>query len=306
MTEEEAAVGNWLQGRAVDTAAAETARVEAPRWRVLRRLARNRLAMLGLAIIAIFVALAVLAPWIAPHDPLRSSFAKRLQPPSAEHWLGTDELGRDMFSRLLYGARISLRIGLISVSIGTVIGVPLGAISAYYGGWVDLAVQRIIDVMLAFPGILLAIVLVSTLGVGLENVMIAVGVVSIPVYTRLVRGSALAMKRKDFVEAARAAGARDLLIIARHILPNCIAPVIVQSTLQVGSSILWAAGLGFLGLGAQLPTPEWGTILSRGRQYLLVAPHITTATGLSIMLVVLGFNLLGDGLRDALDPRMQE
>jgi len=299
-------VGNWLQGRAVDTAAAETARVEAPRWRVLRRLARNRLAMLGLAIIAIFVALAVLAPWIAPHDPLRSSFAKRLQPPSAEHWLGTDELGRDMFSRLLYGARISLRVGLISVSIGTVIGVPLGAISAYYGGWVDLIVQRVIDVMLAFPGILLAIVLVSTLGVGLENVMIAVGVVSIPVYTRLVRGSALALKRKDFVEAARAAGARDLVIIARHILPNCVAPVIVQSTLQVGSSILWAAGLGFLGLGAQPPTPEWGTILSRGRQYLLVAPHITTATGLSIMLVVLGFNLLGDGLRDALDPRMQE
>jgi len=299
-------VGNWLQGRAVDTAAAETARVEALRWRVLRRLARNRLAMLGLAIIAIFVALAVLAPWIAPHDPLRSSFAKRLQPPSAEHWLGTDELGRDMFSRLLYGARISLRVGLISVAIGIVIGVPLGAISAYYGGWVDLIVQRVIDVMLAFPGILLAIVLVSTLGVGLENVMIAVGVVSIPVYTRLVRGSALALKRKDFVEAARAAGARDLVIIARHILPNCVAPVIVQSTLQVGSSILWAAGLGFLGLGAQPPTPEWGTILSRGRQYLLVAPHITTATGLSIMLVVLGFNLLGDGLRDALDPRMQE
>lgn len=299
-------MGNWLQGRAVDTAAAETARVEALRWRVLRRLARNRLAMLGLAIIAIFVALAVLAPWIAPHDPLRSSFAKRLQPPSAEHWLGTDELGRDMFSRLLYGARISLRVGLISVAIGIVIGVPLGAISAYYGGWVDLIVQRVIDVMLAFPGILLAIVLVSTLGVGLENVMIAVGIVSVPVYTRLVRGSALALKRKDFVEAARAAGARDLVIIARHILPNCVAPVIVQSTLQVGSSILWAAGLGFLGLGAQPPTPEWGTILSRGRQYLLVAPHITTATGLSIMLVVLGFNLLGDGLRDALDPRMQE
>ncbi|HEY8497261.1 MAG TPA: nickel transporter permease [Limnochordales bacterium] len=299
-------MGNRLAARADGTAAVATARAEAPAWRVVRRLARNRLAMLGLAIIVIFVALAVLAPWIAPHDPLQSSFAKRLQPPSAEHWLGTDELGRDMLSRLLYGARISLRVGLISVNIGIVIGVPLGAISAYYGGWVDLIVQRVIDVMLAFPGILLAIVLVSTLGVGLENVMIAVGIVSIPVYTRLVRGSALALKRKDFVEAARAAGARDLVIIARHILPNCVAPVIVQSTLQVGSSILWAAGLGFLGLGAQPPTPEWGTILSRGRQYLLVAPHITTATGLSIMLVVLGFNLLGDGLRDALDPRLKE
>lgn len=299
-------MGNWIGAPADGTAAVDTARSEASWRHVVRRLARNRLAMVGLAIILTFVALAVLAPWIAPHDPLRSSFAKRLQPPSSEHWLGTDELGRDMLSRLLHGARISLRIGLISVAIGIAVGVPLGAVSAYYGGWVDLIVQRVIDVMLAFPGILLAIVLVSTLGVGLENVMIAVGVVSIPVYTRLVRGSALAVKRKEFVEAARAAGARDVVIIARHILPNCIAPVIVQSTLQIGSAILWAAGLGFLGLGAQPPTPEWGTILSRGRQYLLVAPHITTATGLSIMLVVLGFNLLGDGLRDALDPRMRE
>jgi len=272
----------------------------------VRRLARNRLAMLGLAIVVIFILLAVFAPFIAPYDPARSSFGARLKPPSGEHWLGTDELGRDMFSRLLFGARISLRIGLISVAIGIAVGVPLGAVSAYYGGWVDLAVQRIIDVMLAFPGILLAIVLVAALGVGLDQVMIAVGIVSIPVYTRLVRGSALAVKRKEFVEAARAAGARDVVIIARHILPNCLAPVIVQSTLQIGASILWAAGLGFLGLGAQPPTPEWGTILSRGRQYLLVAPHITTSTGLAIMLVVLGFNLLGDGLRDALDPRLKD
>jgi len=299
-------VGNAVDARAGAGPAPETTRAGAP-WRdVLRRLARNRLAMLGLAIIVLFVALAVLAPWIAPHDPLRSSFGKRLQGPSSEHWLGNDELGRDMLSRLLYGARISLRIGLISVAIGIAVGVPLGAVSAYYGGWVDLVVQRVIDVMLAFPGILLAIVLVSALGVGLENVMIAVGVVSIPVYTRLVRGSAMAVKRKEFVEAARAAGASDVVIIAKHILPNCVAPVIVQSTLQVGSSILWAAGLGFLGLGAQPPEPEWGTILSRGRQYLLVAPHITTATGVAIMLVVLGFNLLGDGLRDALDPRLRD
>lgn len=273
---------------------------------VWKRLTRNRLAMLGLVIIAVFIGLAVFAPWIAPYDPTASSLFKRLGAPSSEHWLGNDELGRDLFSRLVFGARISLRIGVISIGIGILFGVPLGLVSGYYGRWVDMIVQRVIDVMLAFPGILLAIVLVSALGVGLENVMLAVGIVSIPTYARIVRGSALALKEAEFVQAARAAGAKDGTIIFRHILPNCVAPVIVQSSLQVGSAILWAAGLGFLGLGAQPPEPEWGTILSRGRQYLLVAPHITTFTGLSIMLVVLGFNLLGDGLRDALDPRMKD
>lgn len=272
---------------------------------VWKRLRRNRLAMLGLGIIVAFVVLAVLAPWIAPYDPVQSNFAKRLAGPSAEHWLGNDELGRDLFSRLLHGARISLRIGIISIGIGIAVGVPVGLISGYYGRWIDLLVQRLIDVMLAFPGILLAIVLVSAFGVGLENVMLAVGIVSIPTYARIVRGSVLALKEAEFVQAARAAGARDAAIIFRHILPNCIAPVIVQSSLQVGSAILWAAGLGFLGLGAQPPQPELGTILSRGRQYIMVAPHITTFTGLAIMLVVLGFNLLGDGLRDALDPRLK-
>lgn len=270
---------------------------------VARRLVRNKLAMLGLLIIVAFILLAALAPVIAPHDPTRSSLAKRLQPPSEEHVLGNDELGRDLYSRLLHGARISLRIGLISIAIGVGIGVPLGLVSGYYGRWIDLVIQRLIDVMLAFPGILLALVLVSALGVGLENVMIAVGIVSIPTYARLVRGSALSLKETEFVHAAKAAGAGDMKIIFTHILPNCWAPIIVQSTLQVGSAILWAAGLGFLGLGAQPPAPEWGTILSRGRQYLLLAPHISTYTGISIMLVVLGFNLLGDGLRDALDPR---
>lgn len=270
---------------------------------VLRRLLRNKLAMLGLLIIITFLLLATFAPTIAPHDPTKSSLPKRLKGPSEEHLLGNDELGRDLYSRLLYGARISLRIGLISIGIGVGVGVPLGLISGYYGRWVDMVIQRFIDVMLAFPGILLALVLVSALGVGLENVMIAVGIVSIPTYARLVRGSALSLKETEFVQAARAAGAGDGKIIFRHILPNCVAPVIVQSTLQVGSAILWAAGLGFLGLGAQPPTPEWGTILSRGRQYLLLAPHISTYTGVSIMLVVLGFNLFGDGLRDALDPR---
>lgn len=273
---------------------------------VWRRIVGHRLAMLGLCIVVLFIALAVLAPWISPYNPTASSFAKRLQPPSGEHWLGNDELGRDLLSRLLHGSRISLRIGIISIGIGIAVGVPLGLVSGYYGRWIDLIIQRFIDVMLAFPGILLAIVLVSALGVGLENVMIAVGIVSIPTYARIVRGSALSLKETEFVQAAKAAGAGDFVIIFRHVLPNCIAPVIVQSSLQVGSAILWAAGLGFLGLGAQPPQPEWGTILSRGRQYLLVAPHITTFTGLSIMLVVLGFNLLGDGLRDALDPRLKD
>lgn len=270
---------------------------------VARRLFRNRLAMLGLIIIIAFIVLAALAPVIAPYDPTKSSLPKRLGAPSKEHLLGNDELGRDLYSRLLYGARISLRIGLISVVIGVGIGVPLGLISGYYGRWIDMVIQRVIDVTLAFPGILLALVLVSALGVGLENVMLAVGIVSVPTYARLVRGSALSLKEAEFVQAARAAGAGDFRIIVRHVLANSLAPVIVQSTLQIGSAILWAAGLGFLGLGAQPPDPEWGTILSRGRQYLLLAPHISTYTGVSIMLVVLGFNLFGDGLRDALDPR---
>lgn len=271
----------------------------------LRRLLRHRLALIGLALILVFVVTALSAPWIASHDPTRSNFRNQLQPPSSQHWLGTDELGRDMFSRIVWGARISLTVGFISVAIGALVGVPVGAVSGFYGGRVDLAIQRFIDVMLAFPGILLAIILISVLGVGLENVMIAVGVVSIPVYARLTRGSVMALKGREFVEAARAAGCRDVSVIFRHILPNCLAPVIVQSTLQFGSSILAAAGLGFLGLGAQPPTPEWGTMLSRGRQYLLAAPHLTAYPGLAIMLVVLGFNLLGDGLRDALDPRLK-
>lgn len=272
---------------------------------VLRRLRRNRMALLGLAIISVFVLCAALAPWIAPHDPTKASLRHALQGPSREAPLGRDELGRDILSRIIYGARISLTIGLISVSIGALIGVPIGAISGYYGGKTDLIVQRLIDIMLAFPGMLLAIVVVSTLGVGLRNVMIAVGVVSIPIYVRLVRGSVLSIKEQEYISAAKALGSSDLRIIFGHILPNCLGPIIVQSTLQIATAILWAAGLGFLGLGAQPPTPEWGTMLSKGRVYIRVAPHITTFPGLAIMLTVLGFNLFGDGLRDALDPRLK-
>ena len=195
---------------------------------------------------------------------------------------------------------------LLSVSIGLVVGVPIGALSGYYGGKFDLIVQRLIDIMIAFPGILLAIVIVTILGVGVENVMIATGIASIPIYTRLVRGSVLAIKKQRYVAAAKALGISNAKIIIRHVLPNCMGPIIVQSTFQVATAILWAAGLGFLGLGAQAPDPEWGTMLSKGREYIRVAHHVTTYPGLAILFMVLGFNLLGDGLRDALDPKSRK
>lgn len=268
-----------------------------------RHLLRNRGAVVGLVIIGSFVLASLFAPLLATHSPTDTSVIDRLQPISGEHWLGTDELGRDLFSRMLYGGRISLNIGIISVAIGILIGVPIGAVSGYYGGRLDIITQRFIDIMIAFPGILLAIVVVTVLGVGVTNVMIATGIASVPIYARLVRGSVLAAKEQSYVTAAQAAGIGDFSIIFRHILPNCIAPVIVQSTFQIATSILWAAGLGFLGLGAQAPTPEWGAILSNGREYIRTAHHLTTYPGLAILLMVLGFNLVGDGLRDALDPK---
>jgi ABC-type dipeptide/oligopeptide/nickel transport system permease subunit len=270
---------------------------------VIRHLLRNRGAVIGLCIIGLFLVAAVFAPVIATHSPTDNNLTNRLQPISGENWLGTDELGRDLFSRMLYGGRISLGIGIISVVIGIGIGVPIGSVSGYYGGKLDIITQRFIDIMIAFPGILLAIVVVTVLGVGVENVMIATGIASVPIYARLVRGSVLAAKEQSYVAAARAAGIGDFSIIFRHILPNCLAPIIVQSTFQIATSILWAAGLGFLGLGAQAPTPEWGAILSNGRDYIRTAHHLTTYPGLAILLMVLGFNLVGDGLRDALDPK---
>ena len=223
--------------------------------------------------------------------------------PARFYLLGSDEQGRDIFSRLVHGAWISLFIGLISVAIGVGFGVPIGAVSGFFGGATDMIVQRVIDTMLAFPGILLAIVLVATFGPGLENLMIAVGIASIPIYARIVRGSVLSVKNREFVEAAGALGRRRLSTLFRHVVPNTLAPIIVQSSLQMAVAILFAAGLGFLGLGAQPPQPEWGLMLSRGREYLAVAPHVATFPGLAIMLVVFGFNLVGDALRDALDPR---
>jgi len=272
-------------------------------WRHLRR---NRLAMVGLAVLVLFLLCAIFAPFITPFDPIKTDFGNTLQDPSSENLLGTDWLGRDSFSRILYGSRISLAIGLISVTIGMLIGVPIGALSGYYGGRFDILIQRVIDILIAFPGILLAIVVVAVLGVGVENVMIAVGIASVPIYTRLVRGSVLAVKEQGYIAAAKALGIGDARIIIRHIMPNCLGPIIVQSTFQIATAILWAAGLGFLGLGAQPPDPEWGAMLSKGREYIRTSHHLTTYPGLAILFMVLGFNLLGDGLRDALDPRSRK
>jgi ABC-type dipeptide/oligopeptide/nickel transport system permease subunit len=271
----------------------------------LRRLARHRLALLGAALVLGFLNLAIFAPQIAPHDPYKFSLRNKLLPPSSLYPLGTDELGRDILSRIIHGTRVSLMMAVISVAIGFALGTPIGAISGFYGGLFDILVQRLVDILMAFPGILLAIVVVAILGPGLWNAMLAVGITFIPTYVRIVRGAVLELRDKEFVEAAKALGATGARIIWRHIFPNCVAPIIVLSTLQMASAILWASGLGYLGLGAQPPTPEWGTMLGRSQTYVRVAPHVAIFPGLAIALAVLGFNLLGDGLRDALDPRLK-
>jgi peptide/nickel transport system permease protein len=279
------------------------------RWRLAldtwRRFRRHRAALTGLILLAGMLGLVFTAPVWESHDPERQQLSQALRPMSLTHPLGTDHLGRDMLARLLYGGRLSLLIGLLAVSIGLAVGVPLGAVSGFRGGITDLVVQRLADILLSFPGFLLALSLVSILGVGVQNVIISVGVSSMPSFIRLVRGSVLSLREQVFVEAARALGQRTGMIIWRHVLPNALAPIIVQATLSLGTSILVAAGLGFLGLGVQPPTPEWGTMLGEGRQYIFRAPSLTLFPGLAIFMAVFGFNLLGDGLRDALDPRMQ-
>jgi ABC-type dipeptide/oligopeptide/nickel transport system permease subunit len=250
-------------------------------------------------------AAASLAPIIAPFDPLAVAVEDQLQPPSRHHWAGTDLFGRDIFSRLLFGARLSLPVGVVAVVIACVPGLLLGLVAGYHGRRIDGVIMRGMDMMLAFPGILLALSIVALLGSGLPNAMVAVGVAGIPAYTRLVRGTVLVTKRKQFVLAARAAGCNRWRIIFRHIAPDIVAPVLVLATLDLAWAILNASSLSFLGLGAQPPTPEWGAMLNEGRGYLRQAPWITAAPGLAIMLTVLSVNLLGDGLRDALDPRLR-
>jgi ABC-type dipeptide/oligopeptide/nickel transport system permease subunit len=271
-----------------------------------RRFRRHRTAMTGLGVLGLMLVLACTASLWTAHDRTRQQLSQALRPISVQHPCGTDHLGRDMLARLLYGGRLSLLIGGFAVGIGLVVGVPLGALSGFHGGLTDMLIQRLADVLLSFPGFLLALSLVSMLGVGLQNVIMAVGISAIPSFIRLVRGSVLAIREHMFVEAARALGQRPSLILARHVLPNVMAPIIVQATLNLGSSILVAAGLGFLGLGVQPPTAEWGTMLGEGRQYIFRAPLLTLFPGLAIFLAVLGFNLVGDGLRDALDPRLPQ
>ena len=273
--------------------------------RAWRRFRHHPPAMIGLGIIVGYVVLAVLAPVLSPYDPNGQDLAAAIEGPSAAHWLGTDQLGRDIATRLMYGTRISLLIGVLAVAIGLVVGVPLGMVAGYYGGWADLAISRFADMMFAFTSILLALTLVAVLGVSLQNVIIAVGISVIPVIIRLVRSSVLSLREEPYVEAARMLGASDRRIITRHVLRNSLTPVLVHGTLSIGVSILLAAGLGFLGLGVQSPTAEWGTMLGEGRQFIFSAPHLTTFPGIAIFLAILAFNLLGDGLRDALDPRMR-
>ena len=261
----------------------------------LRRGLRHRGALVGLFLIGLFLVMA--------HDPLAQNLAERLEAPSPGNWMGTDEFGRDVLSRVLYGARVSLRVGLVAVAISLLFGGFIGLVSGFYGGSLDLLVMRLMDVVLAFPAILLAIAVVAVLGPSLNNAMIAVGITGIPVYARLVRGVVLQVKSLEYVTAARALGAGDARILAKAVLPNCVAAILVQTSLGLATAVLDAAGLSFLGLGAQPPTPEWGAMLSQGRELILDAPWALTAPGVAILLSVLGFNLLGDGLRDALDPR---
>jgi ABC-type dipeptide/oligopeptide/nickel transport system permease subunit len=275
-----------------------------------RRLRHNPAALIGFGLVGSFVFVAVFAPWIAPEDP-RVGDLSRLggtccPGPSAEHIFGVDQQGRDVFSRVVYGARYSLLIGVVSVAVGLTIGTIIGAIAGYFGGWIDSVLMRAMDIMLSIPGLLLAIGIVAALGPGIIQIMVAVGVVQIPIFARLLRGSILATRESDYVLAARSVGVQGRSILGAHILPNSLSPVIVQGTLALATAIIEVAGLGFLGLGPQDPsTPEWGTMLTDTTRYLQTAPHLALIPGFAIVISVLGFNLIGDALREALDPRFR-
>lgn len=268
-----------------------------------RDLRGSRGVVIGGTLFFVLVAIAVFAPVIAPFDPIEQDYGQTLRPPSREHLMGTDNFGRDIFSRVVFGTQISLRVGLISVGIAAAIGIPVGLIAGYYGGWIDGIAMRVVDIMLAFPGILLAFVIVAVLGSSLTNLMIAIGIGSIPGFARLIRGSVLAARELSYVEAARVIGGRDPRIMSRHILPNVASPMIVYGTLKVATAILAGASLSFLGLGVQRPTPEWGVMLADGRGFLQQQWWIAAFPGMAIMVTTLAINLLGDGIRDIHDPR---
>nr|WP_186445895.1 ABC transporter permease [Paenibacillus cremeus] len=270
-----------------------------------RGFARNKLAMTGLVILLFFILLAIIAPWITHFDYKEPNLTDRLQAPSGTHWFGTDDLGRDLFTRIVYGTRISLWVGTMSVLGSIVFGTFFGILAGFYGRWTDTIISRLFDILLSFPGILLAIAIVAALGPSLQNSLLAIAIVNIPVFGRMVRSKVLSLKAEEYIMAARALGMKDGRILFHHILPNSIAPIIVQGTLGIATAIIECAALGFLGLGAQPPEPEWGKMLSDSRQFIQNAPWTVLFPGISIMLTVLGFNLIGDGLRDALDPRMK-
>jgi ABC-type dipeptide/oligopeptide/nickel transport system permease subunit len=273
------------------------------RNRALAKFLANRAAVAGAIIVGAFVLLAIFAPLVAPFDPSKTNFAALRKPPSAIYWLGTDEIGRDILSRLIHGGIASLYAGVVSVFIALVVGMPIGLIAGWFGGWADALISRATDALLAVPFLILAIALAAALGPSLTNAMIAIGLSQVPIFVRLTRGQVLTVKNEDFVEGARAVGVPNTLILLRHITPNILAPLLVQATLTVATAIIAEASLSFLGLGQQPPAPSWGSMLNTAKNYMDSAPWMSISPGLAICLVVLGFNLLGDGLRDALDPR---
>jgi len=274
------------------------ARLRRPAWR------RSPLTVAGLALIALFALIAVSAPLIAPANPLKQVLSTRLKPPSAAHWLGTDQLGRDVLSRMIYGARISLLIGIVVVGLAASTGTFVGLVAGYAGGWLDEVLMRLTDIFFAFPALILAMAISGALGPSLTNAMIAIAVVSWPVYARLVRAQVLSLREREYVEAARSLGASAERIVWKHILPNTLAPLLVQASFDMGGAILSAAGLSFIGFGTQPPTAEWGVMISEGRNYIATHSWLSLFPGLAILLTVAAFNLIGDGLRDALDPRL--
>ena len=295
-----------LASATTEPAAPATARASGFWADTLHRVVRNRAAVTGGIVVAIFVVVAALAPILSPYDPLKGGLGNRLRAPSATHWLGTDELGRDVLSRVLYGARITAQIQVAAVGLALVLGTALGLAAGYVRGSVDQTIMRLMDILMAFPGIFLALAIIAALGTGLSNVIIATGIFLVPQFARVVRASILTLREMEFVQAARALGRGDVAIVFRYLLPNSLAPIIVQTSLRMATVLLTASGLSFLGLGVQPPSPEWGAMLSNARSYMITAPHVALMPGLAIAVVVLGFNLLGDGLRDSLDPRLRE
>jgi peptide/nickel transport system permease protein len=271
----------------------------------IRLLSKSATTTIGLIIVVTVVLAALLAPWISPYDPIKTSLYDRLKPPSAKHLLGTDKLGRDVLSRIIWGARVSLKVGVISVGVGMIFGVLFGLVGGYFGGVTEKVIFSVIDLMLSIPPLLLALAIVATLGPGIGPVMTAVGISLIPVFARIARGSVLTVKNQTYVLSAKALGASHIAIMLRHILPNIITPVIVMATLYCAFAIITEAALSFLGIGIQPPEPTWGTILSHGQQHMRTATWISTFSGLAITITVLGFNLLGDGLRDLMDPNLR-